>query len=176
MRTKRRLPLSLTRRSSHVRATHQVPILPPLRINQPRQRRPNRGVKRLKRDCQRLLSIPCSSQRQKVVTLKISSEHNLKLAPAPHKIKSPRRIEHDNDSDESDLPDLEETPTDMNDFLPQLEELDDLPKLEEIDTNSKPKRKRKSATLETTKVPHLSPVKRHRRGIRRKPTIEAAYV
>ena len=107
---------------------------------------------------------------------KVSSEHNLKLAPAPHKIKSPRRIEHDNDSDESDLPDLEETPTDMNDFLPQLEELDDLPKLEEIDTNSKPKRKRKSATLETTKVPHLSPVKRHRRGIRRKPTIEAAYV
>lgn len=105
--------------------------------------------------------------------------------PPVNKIKSPQRAKvedkDDSESEQSDLPDLEETPTDMNDFLPQLEELEELPKLEEIDTNSKPKRKRKSmpnmsGTIETSsKVPHLSPVKRHRRGIRRK-TVEAAYV
>ena len=99
-----------------------------------------------------------------------------------NKIKSPQRAKiEDKDDSDSDLPDLEETPTDMNDFLPQLEELEELPTLEEIDTNSKPKRKRKSmpnmsGNIETSsKVPHLSPVKRHRRGIRRK-TVEAAYV
>lgn len=174
MRTKRRLRWSLTRKSSHVRATHQVPILPPPQINRRNRHQPKRRVKRAKRDCQRLRWTPCSSQRPKVIIVELGNK--ILTCSAPNKIKSPRRIEHDNESDESDLPDLEETPTDMNDFLPQLEELEELPKLEEIDTNSKPKRKRKSTTLDTAKVPHLSPVKRHRRGIRRKPTNEAAYV
>ena len=77
--------------------------------------------------------------------------------------------EEEMDSDFDDMPDLEETPEMTDSFI------DDLPMLEEIHPlPPKPPRKRKS--LPTAPPPTMSPVKRHRRGIRRTKSAAESYV
>lgn len=94
-----------------------------------------------------------------------------KRVPTPPPKEEDESAEYDSDeemdSDFDDMPDLEETPTDS--FI------DDLPMLEEINPLPKPAKKRKS--LPTQPPPVMSPVKRHRRGIRRtKSAVEQSYV
>lgn len=105
--------------------------------------------------------------------LRVEPEPVRKRVPTPPPVRNEEDESAEYDSDEEmdsdfdDMPDLEETPTDS--FI------DDLPMLEEINPLPKPAKKRKS--LPSQPPPAMSPVKRHRRGIRRtKSAVEQSYV
>ena len=76
--------------------------------------------------------------------------------------------EEEMDSDFDDMPDLEETPTDT--FM------EDLPTLEELPVSIPVKSRKRKSLPNSVKPPQMSPVKRHRRGIRRSKSAAESYV
>ena len=76
--------------------------------------------------------------------------------------------EEEMDSDFDDMPDLEDTPTDT--FM------EDLPTLEELPVSLPVKSRKRKSLPNAVQPPQMSPVKRHRRGIRRSKSAAESYV
>lgn len=116
----------------------------------------------VKKRKQSLTSLPTLDETDVLDTEPMSKKMTLKEDDESGEYDS----EEEMDSDFDDMPDLEETPTDS--FI------DDLPVLEEIPRLPSKPRKRKS--LPSQPPPAMSPVKRHRRGIRRTKSAVESYV